>query len=74
MKLTLNFRFLKLTVLTFILCFISVYHAEAKDIGWGIPKGENHEQPWPGKEFDEIVRQINERNCPVVFLGDGVLV
>ncbi len=57
MKLTLNFRFLKLTVLTFLLCFISVYHAEAKDIGWGIPKGENHEQPWPGKEFDEIVRQ-----------------
>lgn len=57
MKLTLNFRFLKLTVLTFLLCFISVYHAEAKDIGWGIPKGENHEQPWAGKEFDEIVRQ-----------------
>ncbi|MCI8298929.1 MAG: tRNA (adenosine(37)-N6)-threonylcarbamoyltransferase complex dimerization subunit type 1 TsaB [Lachnospiraceae bacterium] len=24
--------------------------------------------------IDEIVRQINERNCPVVFLGDGVLV
>ena len=47
----------KLTVLTFLLCFISVCHAEAKDIGWGIPKGENHEQPWPGQEFDDIIRQ-----------------
>ncbi len=23
----------------------------------GIPKGENHEQPWPGQEFDDIIRQ-----------------
>lgn len=46
----------KLTVLTFLLCFISVCHASAKDIGWGIPKGENHEQPWPGQEYEDIVR------------------
>ena len=67
----------KLTVLTFLLCFISVCHAEAKDIGWGIPKGENHEQPWPGQEFDDIIRQndayyigpvislyLSSTNCP----------
>ena len=52
----------KLTVLTFLLCFISVCHAEAKDIGWGIPKGENHEQPWPGQEFDDIIRQNDAYN------------
>ena len=28
-----------------------------KIFGWGIPKGENHEQPWPGQEFDDIIRQ-----------------
>ena len=35
---------LVLTILSFLLCFTSVHHADAKDIGWGIPKGENHEQ------------------------------
>ena len=48
---------LVLTILSFLLCFTSVHHADAKDIGWGIPKGENHEQPWPGQEFDDIIRQ-----------------
>ena len=38
------------------LCLVSVLSVNAKDIGWGIPKGENHQQPWPGQEFDDIVR------------------
>lgn len=73
MKPAFNFKFLKLTVLTFLLCFTSVYHADAKDIGWGIPKGENHEQPWPGQEFDDIVRQndayyIGSADKKVIYL------
>lgn len=45
-----------LVVLTMSLCLVSVLSVNAKDIGWGIPKGENHQQPWPGQEFDDIVR------------------
>ena len=47
----------KLTVLTFLLCFISNSFVLAKDIGWGIPKSLNHEQPWPGQEYDTIIRE-----------------
>ena len=47
----------KLTILTFLLCFISNSFVLAKDIGWGIPKSVNHEQPWPGQEYDTIIRQ-----------------
>ena len=43
----------KLTILTFLLCFISNSFVLAKDIGWGIPKSVNHEQPWPGQEYDD---------------------
>ena len=30
--------------------------ANAKTIGWGLPKSTNGEQPWPGKEYDELMR------------------
>ncbi|MDE5977830.1 MAG: delta-lactam-biosynthetic de-N-acetylase [Turicibacter sp.] len=47
----------KVGILAFFCCFLSICHVSAKDIGWGIPKSENHEQPWPGQEYDDIIRQ-----------------
>ena len=53
MKRKFNFGTIMLTLL---LCLGSFFTASAKNIGWGIPKGENHQQPWPGQEYDDIVR------------------
>jgi len=60
-------------VLGLLCCFIFFVSVEAKTIGWGIPKGQNNEQPWPGEEYDTIIRQndafyIGSPNEKIVYL------
>lgn len=45
-------------------CLTMVLTASGKTIGWGIPRSQNHEQPWPGKEFEDIIR-----NNDAVYIG-----
>ncbi|MCL1950088.1 MAG: polysaccharide deacetylase family protein [Turicibacter sp.] len=42
--------------LSVAICLSPQMLASAKTIGWGIPRAANEEQPWPGQEFDEIIR------------------
>ena len=44
-------------MLIILLCCLSVSSVEANAIGWGIPKSKNEQQPWPGEEYDTIIRQ-----------------
>lgn len=53
MKRKFNIRLLTLMLLTCLSSYLSVC---AKDIGWGIPKSENHQQPWPGQEYADIIK------------------
>jgi len=53
----LGFLKLRNILLGVLCCLIFALPAESKTIGWGIPKGENNQQPWPGEEFDTIIRQ-----------------
>lgn len=41
---------------TLALGMAPLFKIEAKTIGWGIPRAENEEQPWPGQEYDDIIR------------------
>ena len=47
----------KLFTLVFVSCMVTAVSANAEMIGWGIPKGENNQQPWPGEKFETIMNE-----------------
>ena len=43
-------------LLMFVFLLSSTFTIQAENIGWGIPRSKDGIQPFPGKEYDELIR------------------